>query len=90
MSETKYTKGEWEIYVSPVYLNQGYTSVESGEGRIFGCKMYNSDQVEKIANAHLIAAAPELYAMLEQLSDMDGNQMMKKEINELLTKARGE
>ena len=47
-------------------------------------------QKEGFANAHLIAAAPEMYEMLEQLSDLDECQMLKSKINQLLAKARGE
>ena len=41
------------------------------------------------ANAHLIAAAPEMYAMLEDLKNHHEYDL-RKEINELLARARGE
>ena len=47
-------------------------------------------QEEVELNAHLIAAAPEMYNLLESLAEYDENQMHKKEINDLLAKARGD
>ena len=42
------------------------------------------------ANAALIAAAPEMYAMLEDLLDKFRNDEFAPEIEKLLKKARGE
>ena len=44
------------------------------------------------ANAHLIAAAPDMYAMLNEcLQVFEGcNEYMEDEITDLLVKARGE
>lgn len=89
MSEAKFTKSEWVVHIVPVYLNHGYASVEYGDGRIHGEHMYNSTEIEVTANAHLIAAAPEMYAMLDSLLCLEGVIKTDK-IKELLAKERGE
>ncbi len=88
MSETKFTKGPW-IVSGPLQ-----TSVEKETG--FGvCKMQLSEPVD-INNAYLIACAPEMYEMLDEISDglLDaggyGNCALAKRIEQLLAKARGE
>ena len=94
MSETKFTNGEWEtsyrknkngMYSQDVYCEKGET--------ICTCDWYPVDEgsgvtsTNRESNAHLIAAAPEMYAMLESLQlDVEGD--MKRE--QLLAKARGE
>lgn len=90
----KFTKGEWS--------SNGFSTVLiNGEPL---CAMVNSavttgDPAEDYANAHLVAAAPEMYAMLKQVSelvDMDGGSAIDWiientfDIRELLAKARGE
>ena len=48
---------------------------------------------EFIANANLIAAAPEMYELLTECAhelELHGNDKLSQEINELLAKARGE
>jgi hypothetical protein len=82
MSETKFTEGEWKV--------SGFSVSCKGAGyiakalEVFMCKS------ERKANSHLIAAAPKMYAMLEELSGYDENQMHKQEIDKLLAEARGE
>ena len=93
MSETRFTKGPWHVHNNDVFLE-----IVSEEGQIAntcasGHYFDNGDCVNgvtAVANSHLIAAAPEMYAMLENLSDCDENQMHRLEINKLLAKARGE
>ena len=94
MSEAKFTKGPWELSTEPVSEHYCLT-VECGKvmrvniiTRATDIKF--TEGLERIANAHLIAAAPELYAMLEILSDEFCNDSMQDEIELLLAKARGE
>lgn len=104
MSEAKFTKGEWE-------LNR-YTSTVNGYTRVFAyeiwcgnkCIVYKTDieypcediKNEYLANAHLIAAAPAMYRILElAMSYMDGDSIEDfvysyQDIKQLLAKARGE
>lgn len=85
MSEAKFTKGEW--VVTDTYSNYIYDVVRIGN---FDMK------VKSEANAHLIAAAPEMYEMLDEVSHVLGHELNPtnksyiKAIKELLTKARGE
>ena len=72
MSETKFTKGNW--YIDDSYVT--FLSIQSEKGNIaeVDCD-FSRGRIdptnEHTANAHLIAAAPELYAMLEAaLSEM--------------------
>lgn len=95
MSEAKFTKGEWvagradmATYVDGypskwIFADDQYCAIASG---------YDiTDWEEVMANAHLIAAAPEMYEMLESLREDYGLLTdVGKDIDELLAKARGE
>ncbi|AUR93301.1 coil containing protein [Vibrio phage 1.186.O._10N.286.49.E3] len=91
MSEAKFTKGPWRIldkYQVGVNVNFG-----DGFFTIASCQVFN----EAKANANLIAAAPEMYEMLETLTESqnmeDAEHLLREnrlEILELLAKARGE
>jgi hypothetical protein len=70
MSETKFTPAPWSIrgadtrwVVSPSKTNMPWYVAEV----IGGCDHDGSGLDRQNANAHLIAAAPELYEALEQL-----------------------
>lgn len=90
MSETKFTKGEWHV--------QDYNEIDGtirvNQGNIV--ITYANHTEESEANAHLIAAAPEMYAMLEGLLKnlLKGEEcdVFEKDasIESLLAKARGE
>ena len=99
MSEAKFTKGEWIAFYPHEVLVSGHISVESESGRLISqVEVYKSDIDEKTANAHLIAAAPEMYHKLaeveEYLDSIVGehsyHRTMREDITELLAKARGE
>jgi hypothetical protein len=93
MSEAKFTKGDWKI-------SDGYrvgVEVSFGDGffNIATCQIFN----EAKANAHLIASAPEMYRVIEQIvrwQDSDGGELDEYMNNSniafkmLLAKARGE
>ncbi|AUR98282.1 coil containing protein [Vibrio phage 1.248.O._10N.261.54.F1] len=85
MSEAKFTKGEWRIldkYQVGVNVNFG-----DGFFTIASCQIFN----EAKANAHLIAAAPEMHQMLVQLQTEGGLGIARhRQIDRLLAKARGE
>jgi hypothetical protein len=93
MSETKFTKGDWVIEAS----NYGILDVVVLDADWQICQFTRSDDASH--DAHLIAAAPEMYAMLEDLAQecqCDCGykscrvERIRKDIDDLLTKARGE
>ena len=63
--ETKFTKGEWAFYETPNYHKPECSRIEvsSRDSSLWICKVQNSGYIaedEGLANAKLIAAAPEL------------------------------
>lgn len=110
MSETRWTPGPWtletayrdEDLLSVVYVsedNQEFPIAEEVGGRRHGADF--EDESECVANAHLIAAAPELYEALEEckrvLSDLQSTQLEGtrtraawEKARAALAKARGE
>jgi len=97
MSETKFTKGEWFAIV-----DDECCFIDNCEkGLIADLEESDAPCDEAEANAHLIAAAPDMYAMLEGLSELmpflDEQthpqiecDALKYDIDKLLAKARGE
>lgn len=95
MNTEKFTQGEWRAEITRVYLS---------DGRMMWIEGKNFETQE--ANASLIAAAPEMYRMLESVhrllngyllympirTDIKHQQIEfnAKQIEELLKKARGE
>lgn len=110
---SKFTKGPWEI--KPLEDDKEYIRIRGtvlggrfkianvGDGKFHHdnsdwCKF---EREEAKANAHLIAAAPEMYEMLSEIKQVieSGHELGEmvsrvqdfgEEINELLAKARGE
>lgn len=69
MSETKWTPGPWRVHSKSPHLvvdDQAYEVATTHTG--FGCPRPRAGV--RIANAALIAAAPDLYATLEYLTDL--------------------
>ncbi len=60
--ETKFTKGTWSV------TGQFRLDVEGGYITTQLSGSLDSTVLEREANAHLIAAAPDMYAMIESLS----------------------
>jgi len=97
MSETKFTKGEWFAIV-----DDECCFIDNCEkGLIADLEESDAPCDEAEANAHLIAAAPDMYEMLESLSELmpflDEQthpqiecDALKCDIDKLLEKARGE
>ena len=85
MSNEKFTKGEWV---------SSYANVECGNLLIADCEQEGVDAFECNANANLIAAAPEMYAMLKKIHDsMAGISeygYFYYDVKDMLAKARGE
>ena len=79
MSEAKFTKGEWVVQFGDM---------------VFSSDGVNNEQVAAVCNddnndAHLIAAAPEMYAMLENIHK-NCRLPLERDLVNLLEKARGE
>ena len=94
MSEAKFTSSEWVVDVYPAGAQVDVVS-ECGRKTLHCNKRYFSENLtdEDLANAHLIAAAPEMYEMLEKIAKStvhDKNYATAKPIFDLLAKARGE
>lgn len=85
MSKAKFTKGEWSVYGDWAIKRKGTTEILAS----FEERGFNNQ--EGFANAHLIAAAPEMYAMLKDIAERYPNSRhIYEPINNLLAKARGE
>ena len=82
---TKFTQGEWSVLGEIVIAEGGHKTIKplcSLNGRM--------DPNEDGANAHLIAAAPDMYAFIQSLLDYGMlNNTDEEEAQILLTKARG-
>ena len=96
---SNFTKGEWTLYrVNHSMTIEGEVHVVASEGypSAFVPSWIDDKEtsIEAIANAHLIAAAPEMYEMLENVlteyKEMLGMSQEVKGIEQLLAKARGE
>lgn len=94
MREAKFTQGEWRVdYGSKGYpwtihkAAKSYENYNPDDLIATTHKRGDKDDMERIYNAHLIAAAPEMYKMLEA---MCYSSFQNCEIEALLKKARGE
>jgi hypothetical protein len=92
----KWTQKPWRAYTPP--QDSAPRDIRAGDGLIAQVA-YLSDDGEQAANAHLIAAAPELYEALEAAEDIlavlfrksDGSaQELLGNVRSALAKARGE
>lgn len=102
MSEAGFTKGPWALL--PLEDDKEYIRVRGtvcgGKYKIAnvvdcrshhdGSKWCEFRRAESKANAHLIAAAPELYDFIEDLSQNSEDVTQREEAKRLLAKARGE
>lgn len=84
MSEAKFTKGEWEVEIG---CSQAFVATENKFIHESNIDIATGNRNERIANVHLIAAAPEMYEFLESLQ-LDVTNDYKRD--EILAKARGE
>jgi len=97
MSETKFTKGEWNCIDGTIIGEQVLFvhATELGVNKGIVCRLtkqvdtHISLSLEEIANAHLIASAPDMYAMLNFIEN-NPSELNVIHIRKLLEKARGE
>ena len=90
----EYTKGEWKVIqkkASKVPFFDGFTlSVEGGKLLIALCDREKWDnKKQRLANAHLIAAAPDMYEALKEILTYDKIEYFKAKWVEALAKAEG-
>lgn len=97
MTETKWTPGPWQALFEQGLRADFYhiRSVEHPDWRICtGPNWANEHTAENIANAHLIAAAPDLYEALEAAiatdMTMDRWVAVVRDAKAALSRARGE
>lgn len=101
MNEPKFTPGPWHVlydelldeYRCIIHNEKNFLIAIVSLAVIRRGETYKEKQ---LANAHLIAAAPEMYQMLEmvlrdwELPDVDAQAKYAPKIERLLAKARGE
>ena len=94
-NQAKFTPGPWTSRGTVVFIGTHGQIEEDGSPAYGGFDIVGCPRPE--ANAHLIAAAPELYEALDMLMDAtgpgDASQILTEErenIMALLAKARGE
>ena len=94
-SKTSFTLGPWAYQEK----SDAYTHIVRAPENRFICQLRQDRSGIAEANAHLIAAAPDLYAALQEaeeiLSDLpdEGDsyiQEVRRQANQALAKARGE
>lgn len=90
MTEPKFTPGPWLAHTE-----RDYSAVYADSGNIEVCycdtQMEDDDNHTVAANAHLLAAAPEMYAYLaRQLRTLNPEAASAQMIRRILAKARGE
>ena len=102
--ETKWTPGPWEIAVERMEdlgCDHIWIAPASWVPRVARVVVYPEYEAEERANAHLIAAAPNLYAALAEVAgslhqtarDRDlseGELSFMRRVDAVLSKARGE
>ncbi len=75
MKNWKGTKGDWSVGKtkhSKKEFKGGHIYVNANtHNKMIEVNFYPSSQIEAIANAHLIAAAPDLLAELQELLDVE-------------------
>jgi len=98
---SKFTKGEWLI-IETDYCpeNEITTQQRINDGKISICgfdNLFDGDfKIEQDANAHLIAAAPDMYNLLSELKEHMNSEPCANsdewinDIDLLIKKARGE
>ncbi len=92
--QPSFTKGKWSqshreqsdgMYITQVYDESGQSICDLNWHSVgLGCSGFKTDRKE---NAQLIAVAPEMYKMLDDLANGRGTDYP---IEQLLAKARGE
>jgi hypothetical protein len=67
MSKTEHTPGPW--FVNQAAANKGFARVTANNGMIAECGPHREANEQHFANAHLIAAAPDLLETCKDILD---------------------
>lgn len=86
MTETKFTPAPWEVKQGKDHKDN-YTVYTKADNYHIAYVTTDIDDYMQKANANLIASAPEMYKMLEEVLY---GQVAPEDIEQLLKKARGE
>jgi hypothetical protein len=70
MNDKKWTKGPWEVDFQNCHVGQVAVCHGDGDGYWEVWSPNWGGGIDQEANAHLIAAAPELYEALDELADL--------------------
>ena len=94
MSEPKFTKGPWKVLNNLSYSDRKYHyQILTRDAGLWVANTEDCDSEEEEANAALISAAPEMYALLlDIVTDyqcMPNPAVMADKIEAVLKKARG-
>jgi len=73
-----YTKGKWEEHIVKSRQEQG-TNIYSDDSQGVIAHVYNTDQEQGNTDAHLIAAAPDMYEALKKIIGWLNNQAKRDE-----------
>jgi len=98
MKEPKFTKGPWIVSKTSgmeIFINHCHENSKRVPGYFAEVRRFTTDHEQVDANAHLIAAAPELFEALEladaALSGANMNiDVVRKKVRAALAKALGE
>ena len=90
--EPKFTKGEWTFYETPNYHKPECSRIEvsSRDSSLWICKVQNSGYIaedEGLANAKLIAAAPELLGVATKCLEWCNSVKSIEFVNDLRNEA---
>ena len=87
VSDMKQTQGKWSVHNFECADRNGGCFIKDNDGEDLA-KVYG-DREEDLANANLIASAPEMLEMLKRV--VDGKKSIpRKEVRKLISKAGGE
>lgn len=96
MGQTKFTPAPWVVSIEDEdeTTEIAMSSYLSTPWSYYSCHkvLIEANDKEALANAHLIASAPEMYNMLQDLLNAEGvitTSNNRKEVKALLAKARG-
>lgn len=69
MNETKFTKGEWSVVGDTMFNDMGIIK-QDDDGIWNVARVWSTGEETGVANANLIAAAPDLYVALNSLLEL--------------------
>jgi hypothetical protein len=94
MNTEKFTPGEWRRAMNKsrggkTVRGLSNCRIENENGVVIAFAVPQKSRQEQVANTNLLAAAPEMYRMLEVVKVALGHGSLVVEIDKVLNKARG-